>query len=97
MNGPPVYWIAGWYAATSLLSFILYRIDKWAAQTGRWRIPEAHLHLLALLGGWPGALIAQQTLRHKSVKISFRFVFWITVLLNGAALAWLLCVGKDPW
>lgn len=39
---------------------------------------------MALLGGWPGALLAQQVLRHKSAKAEFRQVFWVTVLLNAA-------------
>ena len=40
------------------------------------------LHGLSLIGGWPGALIAQQVLRHKSRKEEFRFVFWLTVVIN---------------
>jgi uncharacterized membrane protein YsdA (DUF1294 family) len=47
------------------------------------------LHLLGLAGGWPGALIAQQMLRHKSKKASFLAVFWVTVLINCGALLWL--------
>lgn len=77
------------YAVISAITFIAYAIDKSAAQSGRWRTSEVTLHLLALVGGWPGALLAQQTLRHKSKKRSFRAVFWITVLLNCAAYAWL--------
>jgi uncharacterized membrane protein YsdA (DUF1294 family) len=45
--------------------------------------------LLALAGGWPGAPVAQRGLRHKSRKPSFRAVFRVTVLANGAAFAWL--------
>ena len=74
----------------SLITFVVYAIDKATAQKGRWRTPEAHLHLLALLGGWPGAMIAQQALRHKSKKISFRLVYWITILFNCTAVVWLL-------
>jgi uncharacterized membrane protein YsdA (DUF1294 family) len=85
-----LYFIIAWYAIFSLTTYVVYAIDKRAARKGRWRVPEAHLHLLALLGGWPGALIAQQTLRHKSVKRSFRFVCWITVMLNMVGLVWLL-------
>jgi uncharacterized membrane protein YsdA (DUF1294 family) len=48
------------------------------------------LHLLSLIGGWPGALIAQNRLRHKSRKGSFLLVFWATALLNCGGLAWLL-------
>ncbi len=78
------------YVLISLLTFVLYAQDKAAAQTGTWRTPESTLHLLSLLGGWPGALIAQQILRHKSKKQSFRRVFWVTVVLNLAALVWML-------
>jgi uncharacterized membrane protein YsdA (DUF1294 family) len=85
----PLYLIIAWYALFSLTTYVVYAIDKRAARKDRWRVPEAHLHLLALLGGWPGAMLAQQTLRHKSVKRSFRFVFWITVILNLAAMIWL--------
>ena len=78
------------YGAASLITYVVYAIDKNAARKGAWRIPEAQLHLLALIGGWPGAMVAQQTLRHKSKKPSFRFVFRITAALNGAASIWLL-------
>ncbi len=66
----------------SIWTFIAYAIDKAAAQADRRRTPESTLHLLALLGGWPGALCAQSLLRHKSVKAAFRNVFWWTVAIN---------------
>jgi len=78
------------YLAASLVTFIAYAIDKSAAQKGRWRTSEGTLHLLALAGGWPGALVAQTVLRHKSRKQQFRSVFRATILLNCAALAWVL-------
>lgn len=77
---PP--WWALSYLLLSLLCFVIYALDKAAAKAGRWRTPENTLHLLALLGGWPGALLAQQWLRHKSSKLAFRIVFWMTVVLN---------------
>lgn len=77
------------YMVASLLTFIMYAVDKSAAQKGAWRTQESTLHLLSLVGGWPGALIAQQKLRHKSKKQSFRSVFWLTVLLNCGVFAWL--------
>ena len=77
------------YFIISLLTFLVYAKDKSAAKKGAWRTPESTLHLFALFGGWPGALVAQQTLRHKSKKQPFRFVFWLTVLLNCAGLFWL--------
>ena len=56
--------------------------DKRRALRNGWRTPEARLHLLELLGGWPGALIAQQLLRHKTRKLSFQLVFWLIVMLH---------------
>lgn len=79
------HWVAGWYAGWSLLCFVAYAWDKAAARADRRRTPEDTLHGLALMGGWPGALVAQQVLRHKSAKTSFRRMFWLTVLLNVAA------------
>jgi uncharacterized membrane protein YsdA (DUF1294 family) len=77
------------YALLSLITFVAYAWDKSAARSGAWRTAEATLHLLGLAGGWPGALIAQQTLRHKSKKASFLAVFWLTVLINCGAALWL--------
>ena len=74
---------------TSLICFFLYAWDKGAAPANRRRTPEATLHLWALLGGWPGALVAQHVLRHKSRKSSFQALFWTTVVLHAGALAWL--------
>ncbi|MEF9964296.1 MAG: DUF1294 domain-containing protein [Comamonas sp.] len=77
---------AGWYALASVVTFAWYAWDKAAAQQGHWRTPEKHLWLLGLLGGWPGALLAQRWLRHKSSKPAFLQVFWLTVVLNLVAL-----------
>jgi uncharacterized membrane protein YsdA (DUF1294 family)/cold shock CspA family protein len=85
--------IAGGIAGLSLVSFVVYGLDKNAAGRGAQRIPENHLHLLSLVGGWPGALIAQQVFRHKTIKQPFQTVFWTTVVLNVAGLAWLVGSG----
>lgn len=74
------------YAGLSLLTFGAYALDKSAARRGAWRTAESSLHLLALAGGWPGALLAQHALRHKSAKTSFKAVFWVTVVLNVVGL-----------
>ena len=79
-------WVLPAYALLSLCCGAVYWYDKRQAQAGAWRTPESTLHWLALLGGWPGALLAQQWLRHKSSKTAFRRVFWCTVALNLLAL-----------
>jgi len=77
------------YALASLACFALYAHDKAAARRGDRRTPERHLLLLGLAGGWPGALLAQQWLRHKTVKRPFRQLFWLTVGANVTGFCWL--------
>lgn len=91
---PPV-WVAGLYLALSVATFLAYAADKSAATRGAWRTPEANLHLMALAGGWPGALLAQQFLRHKSAKQAFRQAFWGTVALNLVGLVVLASPLRD--
>ena len=71
----------------SLLTFFVYGFDKHAAETGRWRTQESTLHLLALIGGWPGAWCAQRLFRHKVRKANFMTVYWATALAHIAAVA----------
>ncbi|MCB1803293.1 MAG: cold shock and DUF1294 domain-containing protein [Gammaproteobacteria bacterium] len=82
--------VAVLYLALSSVTFISYALDKSAARRGTRRTPENSLHLLALAGGWPGALVARHSLRHKTRKQPFRAILWITVAVNCAALVWLL-------
>jgi uncharacterized membrane protein YsdA (DUF1294 family) len=70
-------------------SYFFYAWDKSSAQRDAWRTKESTLHLVDLLGGWPGAMAAQQVLRHKSSKKEFRVIFWITVVINCGVFAWL--------
>ncbi len=78
------------YLGASVFAFLVYARDKSAAQNNAWRTSESTLHMLAIVGGWPGALVAQQLLRHKSKKASFLTLFWVTVIINCGALVWLL-------
>ena len=84
------------YGIASVVTFCAYALDKSAARGGRWRTPESTLQGLALIGGWPGALLAQQWLRHKSSKPRFLALFWAIVVLNLGllvALHW----QQDRW
>ena len=86
------------YLLGSAVTFAAYALDKSAAQKGRWRTSENTLHLLALVGGWPGALVAQKKMRHKTRKQPFRTVFWLTIVLNCALFFWLLTPqGQNAW
>jgi len=81
------------YAVASLVTFMAYALDKSAAVQGRWRIAESTLHTLSLACGWPGGLLAQQLLRHKTAKPSFLAVYWATVALNVGGFITL----HSPW
>lgn len=78
------------YLATSLVTFMAYSLDKSAAKSGQWRTQESTLFFMGLVGGWPGAILAQQLLRHKSNKRAFQTPFWLTVLANAGAFVWLM-------
>jgi uncharacterized membrane protein YsdA (DUF1294 family)/cold shock CspA family protein len=85
--------LAGTLVGLSGVAYITYWLDKSAAQRSGRRASENTLHLVALAGGWPGALIAQQYFRHKTIKQPFQTVFWRTVVLNLAVVAWLVKSG----
>ena len=78
-SGRELRWLLPLYVVASLLSFVQYWLDKRSAQSGGQRTPENTLHLVELLGGWPGALIAQHVFRHKTRKDSYQAVFWLIV------------------
>ena len=89
--------LLGFYAIMSIIAFIMYAKDKGAAERGTWRISESTLHTISLIGGWPGAAIAQSYLRHKSKKISFRVTYWVTVIVNCSAMWWLTTPSGSMW
>jgi len=85
-----LYWrvpvqVAAVYAVASVVSFVVYATDKAAARVGRWRTSESTLLAFAVVGGWPGAIVAQQVLRHKTRKRSFQTAFYGCVALNVVA------------
>jgi len=89
---PVPLWVIPLYVVASVVAFLAYWTDKRAAQAGNWRTPEATLHLIEVLGGWPGALIAQRVFRHKTRKTDFQLMFWAMVVLNFVAF-----VGVAYW
>jgi uncharacterized membrane protein YsdA (DUF1294 family) len=83
-------WLLLVYAGMSLVTFAVYWRDKYRANTGGRRTRERTLHVLELLGGWPGAFLAHRVLRHKNRKASFLCVYWIIVVLHLILWGWWL-------
>lgn len=82
--------LLAWYLVIGVVTFFVYAKDKRAAINGNWRVPEKTLHIFSVAGGWLGALIAQDKLRHKTQKQPFRAIYWLTVVINVAAFVWTL-------
>lgn len=68
-----------WGGVASVFTAGVYFHDKKMAELGGWRIPESFLHFMDLMGGWPGAFVAQRALRHKISKRSYQLWFWLIV------------------
>ncbi len=64
----------------NIITFFIFGIDKLLARTGRKRISERTLLILALLGGSVGAVFAQKLFRHKTQK--FRYILWIILVIQ---------------
>lgn len=86
-------WLAAWLIAVNVTTFVAYFYDKRAAGQGWLRVPEQLLHALAIVGGSPAALLAQSYLRHKTVKSSFRAVFWIILTAQAMLVTWYFWSG----
>lgn len=84
--------IPAWYLLMSLVSFVLYGLDKRRARRGSRRIRERTLHLADLLGGFPGGFVAQRVFRHKTRDRKFQMVYWACVVahIGGLVTALLL-------
>lgn len=82
------------YLLLSFVAFICYGIDKRNAIKGRWRVSEKTLHLWAVIGGWPGALVAQKIFRHKTQKRSFIMMLWLGIIANISVFSYYLYLTK---
>ena len=86
--GLGLHWMPAAVLGMSVATFVLYGFDKRRAGTNKGRVPEAVLHLFTLAGGSPGALLGQQLFRHKTRKVPFQVVFWLTVALQVAVIVY---------
>jgi len=88
--------LLGYIGGINLATMALYGYDKRAAVKNRLRVPENVLHVVALLGGSPAALLSQRMFRHKTAKTSFRVSFWLIVVVQVALIAAALWWRRHP-
>ena len=94
---PTVWAVVAVVAALAALNgatVLAYALDKRAAGRGTRRVSERALLTLGLAGGWPGAIVAQRRLRHKTRKKSFRSSFRLTIALNLAVVVVVVLVVR---
>lgn len=87
-----VPWTLILYGGESVLALLATWQDKRAAVKGTRRFSELGLHAIELLGGFPGALVAQKLFRHKTIKTSYRVVLWLVVALHVAGWIWYVSI-----
>ena len=79
-----IYYLIG----INILTFLVYGIDKWKAKYGYWRISEATLLILAVIGGTIGALLGMKVWHHKTMHKKFKYGLPL-ILLAQIAFAYL--------
>jgi len=65
--------ILGYLVIINIVTFVVYGIDKWKAKRGNWRISEATLLMLAVIGGTIGALLGMKVWHHKTMHLKFKY------------------------
>ena len=82
--------ILGYLLAVNITSFFLYGIDKYKAKKGRWRISEATLLLMAVIGGSIGAWVGMRIWHHKTMHKKFKYGIPVIIIFQVALAVYLL-------
>ena len=76
--------------AVNAVTFIVYGIDKYKAKHAKWRISEATLLLLAVVGGSIGAWCGMKVWHHKTMHKKFKYGVPIIFILQVALAVWII-------
>lgn len=82
--------ILGYLHAINIATFFLYGIDKYKAKKGRWRISEATLLMMAVIGGCIGAWAGMRLWHHKTMHKKFKYGIPIIIIIQVALAVYLL-------
>lgn len=78
-----------WLVIINIITFAVFGIDKKKAIDGKFRVSEAALFVLSLLGGSLGGLVAMYSFHHKTRKWYFKFGIPLILIAWAALLGWL--------
>ena len=81
--------ILGYLLAVNITSFLLYGIDKYKAKKGKWRISEATLLLMAVIGGSIGAWAGMRLGHHKTIHKKFKYGIPVIIIMQIALVTYL--------
>ena len=82
--------ILGYLLAVNIASFLLYGIDKYKAKKGKWRVSEATLLMMAVIGGSIGAWAGMRLWHHKTMHKKFKYGIPIIIIMQVALAVYLL-------
>ena len=82
--------ILGYLLAVNIATFFLYGIDKYKAKKGKWRISEATLLLMAVIGGSIGAWAGMRLWHHKTMHKNFKYGIPVIIIFQVALAVYLL-------
>ena len=91
MNDQSLLHIALIYLAViNVVTFFMYGVDKWKAKKSKWRISEATLLIMAIMGGSIGAWLGMKTWHHKTLHKKFRYGVPTIIIIQLAIIGYLL-------
>ena len=76
----------------NIVTFLVYGIDKWKAKQGSWRISEATLLILAVIGGCIGVLLGMKVWRHKTQHKKFRYGIPVIIIIQLVIIGYFLYI-----
>ena len=75
--------------AINIVSFFLYGIDKYKAKKNKWRISEATLLMIAVIGGSIGAWVGMRIWHHKTMHKKFKYGIQVIIIMQIALVTYL--------
>ncbi len=79
-----------YFLAINAVAFVVYGIDKHKAKHAKWRISEATLLMLAIVGGSIGAWCGMKVWHHKTMHKKFKYGVPVIFILQLALAVWIV-------